>query len=155
MRRALFITLDNTLISTRSGQKYALHSEDWKLNLQVVEAIREFTDKSYLIFIITNQVQIEQGLVNEKTFNRKLDLITSTLEKDLKLKKGSITCEYCTNSSEFKYLPNPGMIYQLALEFELSVKESYFIGNSEFDKTLMRYSGIGTYINASELTYSV
>lgn len=153
MKKALFITLDNTLITTRSKQKYALHSEDWQFVNQAVECIKDFISKDFIVLIISNQGRIAQGLLSDKNFTRKVDLIITTLEKDLNIKSNKITYEYSIDELDFTYLPNPGMIYQLALEFKLDLKGSYLLGSSIFDKAIINYSGIGTYIDVTNLNY--
>ena len=155
MKKALFITLDNTLITTKSKQKYALHSEDWKFNNQAIACIKDFISKGFVLLIITNQQRIAQGLLSDKTFMRKMNLIITTLEKDLGLKSDSINFEYCTDVEDFNFLPSPGMIYQLALEFQLDIKGSYLLGSSVFDKAIINYCGIPAYIDITDLNYPI
>lgn len=155
MKKALFLTLDNTLITTLSGRAYSLHSEDWKFIIQTVEAIKDYYSKGYVICIITNQPQIANNIVSEKTFIRKMNLILKTLEKDLKIKSNEISYGYCIEEGTYHYLPNPGLIYDFALEFEIDVLNSILIGNSNKDKLIATYSGITTYIDKTNLTYII
>lgn len=150
---ALILTLDNTLIKTRSKQQYALHSEDWLFNNQAVAAIKEYSAKQYKILIISNQLAIYNNITPEKSFLRKMELIVSTLERDLKLKPASICYSYCIDVDSYNFLPNPGMLYDFALDFDISLYNSILIGSSIYDKTIATYSGISTYLDISLLTY--
>lgn len=151
MKKAIFLTLDNTLITTISGRQYPLHGEDWKLIPKTVDILRSFCVKDYMLFIIINQKQIKEGLVTNKSFHRRVLLIIATLEKVLNIHRGSILYNYCIDKHSYNYLPKPGMIYDLASEYELDIVNSILIGNSDFDKTISIYAGIKQYIDISNL----
>lgn len=151
MKRALFLTLDNTLITTRSGHKYSLHREDWQFIDTTVEAIKSYDKEGYLVCLIINQSQIANNITTDRVFHAKLSLILQALEKNLKLQSNSIVYEYCIDESSYNYLPKPGMVYNLALEYELDLSKSVLIGNSIYDKTISIYSGIGTYLDVTQI----
>lgn len=151
MNKALFLTFDDTLVTTLSGRKYSLHGEDWKFINQAVYAIRDGIKQGYIVCLLINQSAITTNLISERTFLRKLELVIKTLEKDLKLKENTIKYSYCVDVDSYNYLPNPGMIYELALEYELDIVNSLLIGNSNFEKRIIDKSGIGTYADISEL----
>ena len=155
MNKALFLTLDNTLITTRSGSKYSLHREDWQFIDATVSTIKSYYDKGYLICLIINQSQIADNITTDKVFHAKLTLILQSLEKTLKLKTNSIIYEYCIDIDSYNYLPRPGMIYNLALEYDLDIVNSLLIGNSLYDKTIAIYSGIKNYIGVTDLTLDI
>lgn len=155
MKRALILTLDNTLITTLSKQKYALHAEDWKFILQTVEAIRDYSSRGYRICIISNQPSITNNIISEKVFLRKMELVVSTLEKDLKLKPRTISFSYCIDDESYYKLPNPGLLYNLAIDFELDLYRSIFIGNSLEDESTAILAGIKTFITVTNLNYSI
>lgn len=153
MKKALFVILDTALIKTLSGKDYSIHRNDWKFINQTVLCIKDYTLKDYKICIIANQPQITQGLVSEKVFNYKLETILGTLERDLKLPNNSIASSYCKDKYNYRYLPNPGMIYELALEFDLDVVNSTLLGNSIYDKEIIQYTGIKNYLSVLDLIY--
>lgn len=155
MQKALILTLDNTLITTLSGRKYSLHSEDWKFILQTVEAIKDYYSKGYRICIISNQSSITNGITTEKSFIYKMNLIVTTLEKDLKLKINTISYSYCIDEDSYYKLPYPGLLYSLALDFELDLYKSVFIGNSLEDESTSIRCGIRKYIDVTDLNYTI
>jgi histidinol phosphatase-like enzyme len=153
MKPALFILLDDTLITTLSGKKYSLHREDWKFINNAVEFIKEYYNKDYFIFIITNQLAIYNNITPEKAFHAKMELILSTLEKDLKIKKNFIQYRYCIDEDSYSFLPKPGLILDLALEYEVDLSKSILLGNSLYDKAILIYSGIKIYKDVTDLIY--
>lgn len=153
MRKGLFITLDNVLIKTLSGREYSLHTQDWKFNNQVVEAVKDYNYKGYKIIVITNQSQIYKGLTTEKLFNIKFENVLGALEKHLKLKNNSIASNYCIEEDTYNYIPNPGMVYEIAIEFELDLFNSFLIGNSIYEKELAKKAGISNYLDVTDLNY--
>ncbi len=155
MKKALFLTLDNTLICTRSGHKNSLHREDWQFIKEVVANIKGYYNKGYLICLVINQSQIADNITTDKLFHAKLALILQSLEKYLKLPTNTIIYEYCIDKESYNYLPRPGMIYNLALEYDLDIVNSVLIGNSIYDKTIAIYSGIKTYIDVTELLLDI
>lgn len=149
---ALFVILDNTLITTISKQKYALHREDWKFINSSVSCLKEYYDKGYKVFIISNQPAIRDNITPDKAFNAKMHLILNTLERDLKIPQHKIKYSYSVEDEEgYSFLPNPGLILNLALKHRIDLSKSVLLGNSIYDKAILLYSGIKTYIHASNL----
>ena len=142
MKKALFVTFDETLVTTLSGKKYSIHGEDWKFILNTVEIIKKAIKDGYVICFIINQIGIELGYISEKTFLRKVELIIKTLEKDLKLKTNTINYMYCSDSESYLCLPNPGMIYELAVEHEIDVVNSCVVSHTNTDKVICTNSGV-------------
>lgn len=151
MKKALFITLDDTLVTTLSGRPYPIHGEDWKFISKTLPVIKEYHSKGYLICIITNQVGIHKGLILETMFLRKMELIVATLERDLDLKVNDITYNYSTIPFDYDYLPNPGLLYSLAVDYDIDVVNSTLIGNCEREKLITKTTGIKNYIDVHTL----
>jgi histidinol phosphatase-like enzyme len=150
MKRALFLTFDGTLITTLSGRKYSIHSEDWKFILPTVTLIKSYIEKGYVIALLINQPKVKEGIINFKTFNIKLELVLKTLERDLK-KNNIIKYAYCLESNTYHSLPNAGMIYALALDYELDIVNSILASRDVLDKEIAINSGIKYFININNL----
>ena len=152
MNKALFLDLDNTLIYTSSGRKFPIHSEDWIFNLNLLPLIDKAYHFGYKIIIITNQERIEQGLLNEVSLIHKLETICKQLEKDFKFTKNSISYKYCKSLNPTYYKkPNVGMVYEVALDYELDLSNSIMIGNNIDDKECANKSGIYRYYDVTEI----
>lgn len=153
MNKAVFVILDDTLITTLSGKKYSVHGEDWKFYNQTVNAIRSYFGQGYKICIISNQLQLENNTLGQKTYDRKMELVLTTLERDLRMPKNYIQHFFSKDRQDpYSVLPNPGLIYEYACDFEIDVINSILIGSSIYDKQVQINAGIKTYIDKTDLT---
>lgn len=154
MNKALFIILDETLITPRSGKSFPINSSDWKFTANFYDLFKNAIDKDYIIVIIDNQLGIGEGLIIESVFITKVEQICSTIEKDLKLKNNKILYSYCANmDDEFRVKPNPGMLYELALDNNILLSSSVLIGNNKVDEHFSFIGGIPTYYNLPQIPF--
>lgn len=150
-QKALFTDLDGTVITTNSGRTFPIHSADWRLIPETLNALQYFYKKGYKIIIITNQGGIGEGYVAEDVFIGKIEKICKTIEKKLKFKAGSICYSYCKDMESYYRKPSAGMAYDNALEFELNLIESVMLGDYKTDEQFATNAGIGEYINITEI----
>jgi histidinol phosphatase-like enzyme len=86
MDKALFLTLDNTLIFTKSGQKFPVHSKDWIINIDIFDTVKKYYKEEYKVIIIDNKDSVAHGYVDMKVFDEKLCEILEILERACSLK---------------------------------------------------------------------
>ena len=67
MNKALFVLIDETLITTKSGRSFPLNSEDWKFKTNFSSIFKDAVDKGYKIILIDNQFFL-LCLFSEKDF---------------------------------------------------------------------------------------
>jgi len=151
MEIAVFTDLDGTLIETRSGRKFPLHSEDWKFIDSTLAALKYYADKGYKICIVTNQGGIEQGYLTEKVFLRKINTVCAGLEKLLSLPSNTVSYAYCTEMESYHRKPNPGMAYDLALELCLDLKSCVMFGDRDSDQMFATNAGMRKYLSITEI----
>lgn len=152
MNKALFITLDNTLIFTKSGRKYPIHSKDWILNSDLFPAIEYFHKQKYKIIVIDNQQSVTDGYVGKVIFEEKVLEIVQTLEGITGLPENTICYDFWLGKRDkFYELPNPGMIYDFAQDYELMLGRSFMIGNSSKDKKFYNNCCGGGYIDVDDI----
>lgn len=152
--KVLFTDLDGTLIRTKSGRSFPLHSADWQFIPETVKAIKYYNNLGYKIVIVTNQAGIENGFVNEQVFINKIEQICVALEKLLKIKKNSISYRYCKDSNSYNRKPNPGMAFDVLMEEELTLADSVMFGDFDSDKEFAKNAGITTYFDIEQI-YSI
>lgn len=156
MNKALFIILDQTLITTRSGKSFPLHEEDWKFTTRWEVVLGNAIKEGFKIVITDNQLGVGEGTVSIGSFNRKDEKVCQIIEKDLHLPKSSIITTYCFNGSDgFKIKPNPGLLYEIALEYDIILANSILIGNSDTDELFARNGGINTYYSLDDIKLSI
>ena len=69
MHKAVFIIIDETLITTKSGKSFPINSEDWKFRTNFYDLFKNAVEKQYKIVLIDNQLGIGQGFITEKLIN--------------------------------------------------------------------------------------
>jgi len=149
--KALFIDLDNVLVTTQTGREYPIHSKDWKFVIPALDAVKSFYNKGFLICIISNQSLIEEGLLNETVFINRIESICRVIESQLNIQPQSIMYSYCSKINNFHKMPNPGMIYEMAVDFELHLKDSVLLSSHLLGKALGINTGIDTVYNLTDL----
>lgn len=150
MNRALFLDLDGTVIRTRSGDKFPRNYGDWEFIPGILTKIRHYYQDGYAIVLISNQGGIEQGYITTEGFQEKIEEVKKGISDHI---EGSVSYVFCPfiNDANYYRKPNPGMIYQIALQLELSLRHSVLIGSTaNVDGKLARNSGIGIYIDIKE-----
>lgn len=145
--KALFLDRDGVI---NIDKNYVYKSSDFEFVDGIVEVLKFFQDKGYLIIVITNQAGIGRGYYSEDDFQ----ILTSWMLKQLK-EKGIFISKvyYCPfhpthgighyKKDSFNRKPNPGMILDAEKEFNLDLKESILIGDKESDIIAGKKAGIG------------
>jgi D-glycero-D-manno-heptose 1,7-bisphosphate phosphatase len=149
--KAVFTDLDGTLIKTKTGRDFPLHTGDWRLVDETLDALEYYIKLGYKVIVVTNQAGIEQGYVPEKAFVIKINTICDKVEKELNLPKGSVSYYYCKHNESYYRKPNPGMAYDAAIEYEINLKESIMFGDMDTDREFALNSGIGEYKDINEI----
>lgn len=146
MNKALFLDLDGTIIKTKSGKTFPKNIHDWEFIPNVVARIGLYYAAGYKICIVSNQMGISLGFLSEDEFNTKVTNVCSAIEEQLKIKEPFISYQYCKEEVDFNRKPNPGMAYELAMEYELDLKSSIMVGDRPEDLQFAANSGIGKYM---------
>ena len=137
----LFLDRDG-VINNEKYMDYINTWEEFKFLPGVKEAIKKFTEKFGLIFIITNQRGVAKGL----TKLTDLETIHKNMLEEVATGGGKITKVYfcCDmNNTSQNRKPNPGMGLQAKKEFpEIDFAKSIMIGNTISDMEFGRNLGI-------------
>jgi len=129
-RRAVFLDRDGTL---NVDKDYLHRVEDWEWIPGAVDAIRLLNDAGYLVIVTTNQSGIARGLFTTHT----LFSIHDTLQRALGQTGGRIDafffCPHAADSGCECRKPQPGMLLEVARRFNVSLKDTYMVGDSRRD----------------------
>lgn len=150
--RALFVTLDDTLIFTKSGRKFPLHSKDWIINIDLISTLKKYYRKDYRVIVVDNQHSVAHGSVDITVFEEKVIEILKAVENLCNMPTNHISYVFWTGDRDDYYqLPNPGLVYEMALDYELSIPDSILIGSSEEDFKFSKECGINKYIDIDSI----
>jgi histidinol phosphatase-like enzyme len=154
MSKALFVLIDETLITTKSGRSFPLNSDDWKFKTNFTSIFKEAISKGYKIILIDNQFSIGDGYMSEKAYTNKLSYISSIIERDLNLDENSVSYFYCSKRNDtFRALPSCGMFYEAALEYEIILGHSVLICTTEEEQAISSFGGLSTSYTIYQLPF--
>ena len=116
-KKVVVIDLDDTLIHTRTNNKFPQGVWDMKLDLDVFAQLKKL--RPLAVLVASNQGGIELGLVNKQLFEAKFIYIIASLQEYIGLNT-LVSGNYCLSNdptNEFRK-PNPGMYNMLVKQFE-------------------------------------
>ena len=139
-RKAIFLDRDGVI---NKEVNYLSNPDDFEFIEGSIEALKTLKRKGFLLIVITNQAGIARGYFTE-------EILQKIHEKMIKLlKQDNITLDdiyHCPHHPEFSgecdcRKPNPGMIFKAKKKHDISLKDSFMVGDTLND--------IQTGINAS------
>lgn len=146
MNKAIFLDRDG-VINSHIG--YVNSVKDFKILPKVRDALKLFKQAGYKIFIVTNQAGIEKRYLNYKDLYDIHDYMTSKLPEIDDIM-------FCPTYESFDRKPNPGMIYNLALNHKIHLNKSWMIGDMITDIQAGINAGCkGTALVVSNIEHSI
>jgi len=151
-RKAIFLDRDGTI----GGKKdFVYKLEDFNLLPGVAEAIKKINDSEFLAIVVTNQPVVARGLctIEElEEIHKKMETLLG--EEGVKLDE----IYYCPHhpdkgypeeNSKYKIIcdcrkPKTGMIEQAVKDFNIDLKKSFIIGDSDRDILCGKNAGVRT-----------
>lgn len=129
--KIIFADLDGTLIETLSGETFPKGIWDMRFRFPVLDKLKELSPK--MILIVSNQGGIQNGIVDEYNFKRKLEFIRYSIEEYTGC---CVDGTYCGSNDKtcINRKPNTGM-----LQYLLKYKYNYLL--SKIPKTDMLMIG--------------
>lgn len=71
--------LDNTIIATSSGRRFATGPIDWKIMSGVTVKLKSYSVKGYKIVLLSNQLGISKGKPTKEEFKQKVEAVALKL----------------------------------------------------------------------------
>ena len=141
MNKALFIDRDGVI---NVDKVHVFRKEDFEFNNGIFDLCRSYSDKGYLMIVITNQAGIAKGLFSETDFLRLTSWMVKQFDKQgIKISK----VYHCPHHPDFTgpcdcRKPEPGMILKAIKDFDLDIGQCVLIGDKETDLEAGRRAGI-------------
>ena len=156
MNRAVFLDRDGTLMEE---VHYCSDPKDVRLLPGVYDALSRLKAAGYLLVVITNQSGIGRGYFTEEDYGR----VHAELLRQCDPIDAAYYCPSCPELEDPRRKPSPGMILEAAEELEISLRDSFMIGDKEIDvqagrnagvRTILVRTGYGANVAASEADFS-
>jgi D-glycero-D-manno-heptose 1,7-bisphosphate phosphatase len=148
-RPAVFLDRDGVL---NKDTGYVFRPEDLIWTEGAREAVKAINDSGYLAFVITNQSGIARGFYEERDVQKLHALMAEELAK---LGARIDKFEYCPHHPDGvveqyrktcpRRKPGPGMITDLAAQYDIDVRRSFLIGDMDSDLEAARTAGLTGY----------
>lgn len=143
MKKGIFLDRDGVINEERGAYTWLL--EDFKLNEGVVEALKIFLEKKYLLIVISNQGGIAKGICKKE----EVDYLHLHLTRMLKSKGVELTeIYYCPHHPDFGNClcrkPGSLLLEKAIARFNINASLSYFIGDADRDVEAGEKAGVKT-----------
>lgn len=155
MSKALFLDRDGILnkIVMRDGVAGSPRfSSEFEIIDDAKEVVKAAKNLNYLTVVVTNQPDIDRKKMGFMELEKMHQIIQHSFQIDCIL-----VC-MSGNNSDFRRKPNPGMLLEAAEKFNIDLKESFLLGDSDKDiiagrdagvKTILLQTGYNTHIHGT------
>ncbi|MCL5733612.1 MAG: HAD family hydrolase [Patescibacteria group bacterium] len=141
MHKAIFIDRDNTLIK---DEGYFHDPEAIEFIDGAIEALRALRKNGFLIFIITNQSGIGRGIFTKEELGDVHKEIIKLLKKEGVEIDAIYYCPHHPSDNCDCRKPKPYLVNQAIKNYDVDIKNSFFIGNDLKDMQTGRNAGVKT-----------
>lgn len=151
LKRAVFLDRDGVINEVLSKRvKFVNKPEQMHLLEGVGEGIKLLNDCGFLVFVVTNQGGIGLGYMKEEMLTE----VHEKMIKDIREFGGEIhDIIYCPHKPHAGCVcrkPEPEMIHRLAIKHEVSLKDSFMVGDRDVDIMAGKQAGTNTILIGME-----
>lgn len=148
LRKAIFFDRDGVL--NKEKKDYVKTISELEIFPSIVEPIKKFNKKGFLIVVITNQSAINRGLTTEQNVSDIHAQIQEFLKKNGAHIDSFYYCPHKPDESCMCRKPKPGLILKAANDLKINLKTSWLIGDNETDIQAATAAGCKSFkINSS------
>ncbi len=139
--KTVFLDRDGT-INTDKG--YVSKKEDLEFIPGVFETLRSLRKAGYLLVIVTNQSGIARGYYSEADYIKLRDYFLDCLFKEGVIIDRTYHCPHHPDDGCDCRKPLPGMLHRAIEDIQVSLSQSYIVGDKESDVLAGKNIGIKT-----------
>jgi len=131
MMRCVFLDRDGVVVIPhfRDGRSFAPRRlEDLHIYPEARESLPRLKDAGFMVAVVSNQPDVGNGLIEQSVLSAMHDLLVRTLPID--------AIKICTHRQDEICAcrkPKPGMILELAREFDVDLTGSFMVGDRNSD----------------------
>ena len=150
MKRALFLDRDGVI---NKEINYLYRKEDFVFIDGIFEICEFYQKMGFVLVVVTNQAGIAKGYYNEDDYNNLTEWMIAEFSKR------AITISRVYHCPHFPEItgeclcrkPNPGMLLQAQVEFNIDLPNSILIGDKQSDFDAAINSGIKNYYHIEDI----
>jgi len=141
MRRGIFIDRDGVINKNDGG--YILGWDQFEFLPGVLDAFFELYQMDYDVFVVSNQSGIGQELATRAAVTKIFNGMCEAIDAGIAERAGVSSCYYAVKDYMFCphvpddgcacRKPKPGMIYSLAVNWDIDLRGSWMIGDQDSD----------------------
>lgn len=153
MKKAVFLDRDGVINEVMSERvKFVNRKEDLYLLDGVSEAISNFCNKGYSVFVVTNQGGVGLGFMKSETLDEIHEHMKNLIASEFPdaVIDEVISCTHKPKSNCSCRKPSPGMLYSLSKTHGIDLSQSYMIGDMETDVEAGLNAGVKTILLTEE-----
>ncbi len=127
------IILDRDGVINEDSDDYIKSVDEWNPIPGSLEAINRLKKAGYLVIVATNQSGIARGLFNEEVLRQIHDKMHRLLASRGASVDGIFYCPHGPQDNCTCRKPKPGLLFQIAKQFDINLAETVFVGDSISD----------------------
>lgn len=132
MNKAVFLDRDGVINRKAASHEYIKKWEEFEFLSGVKIALKKLSNTNYKIIVLTNQRGISRGKMSLKDLNN----IHSNMLKEIKISGGRVDsiffCPHDIGKCDCRK-PSPGMLDKAVEKFNIDLKSSWIVGDSDSD----------------------
>lgn len=151
--KAVFLDRDGTVTVGTPTYERVDSVDKVELLPKSIDALRLLSRLNYLVFFVTNQAGLAEGLISEEQFDEINNKVLHLIEPSgLKIEK-TYVCPHGEDSDCNCRKPKPGLLTNAAIGYEIDLSQSWMIGDRPTDvytgvnagtKTILVRTGVPT-----------
>jgi D-glycero-D-manno-heptose 1,7-bisphosphate phosphatase len=135
------IILDRDGVINQDSDDYIKSADEWIPIKGSLEAIARIKKAGYLVTVATNQSGIGRGMFSQQALQAMHDKFTGLLAQRGVEIDGIFYCPHKPTDNCLCRKPKPGLLLQIAQQFDIDLKTSVFVGDSFSDMQAARLVG--------------
>ena len=130
---AKMIIIDRDGVINHDSTEYIKNVDEWLPIPGSIEAISRLKKAGYLVTVATNQSGVARGLFSEQTLQKIHQKMEKLLEARGTRLDGIFYCPHGPQANCICRKPKPGMLFQIAKQFNVKLSETLFVGDNITD----------------------
>jgi D-glycero-D-manno-heptose 1,7-bisphosphate phosphatase len=135
------VILDRDGVINEDSDSFIKTVEECHLIPGTVEAISRLTRSGYKVFIASNQSGIARGLLDEFDLANIHQFLIASIEEGGGFIEGIVYCPHGPNDNCDCRKPKPGLLKEIATEFEVDLERAPYVGDSLRDLIAAQTAG--------------